>query len=211
MTKGLSPSDLDLITSRTLDHYERSAAEFWEGTRGHDVTQNYEAFLGALPQRKGLRLLDFGCGPGRDVRYFKQLGHEPIGLDGAAAFCEMARQYSGCEVWHQNFLALKLPPAHFDGIFANASLFHIPRQEMPRVFGELAAALVPGGVLFSSTIRAGGEEGWSGDRYGAYLEWDEFRTFLENAGLTPLKHYYRPPGLPLEQQHILAVVSRKSA
>lgn len=208
--KPLADPDLNVITSRTLDHYESNAASFWEGTRDHDVTQNYEAFLGALPSRAGLKVLDFGCGPGRDLAYFKGLGHEATGLEGSPAFCEMARAHSGCEVWNQNFLELKLPPAHFDGVFANASLFHVPRKELTRVLTELAASLVPGGVLFSSNPRGGGQEGWSGDRYGTYLEWDEYRTFLQSAGFTPLKHYYRPPGLPPEQQHILASVSRKN-
>ena len=207
--KPLSRADLDLITARTIDYYERNAVSFWAGTCDHDVTQNYEAFFGALPVRPGLKLLDFGCGPGRDLAYFKGLGHEAVGLEGTPAFCEMARAHSGCEVWNQNFLALQLPPAGFDGIFANASLFHVPRQELTRVLSELAEALVPGGVLFSSNPRGVGQEGWSGDRYGTYLEWDEYQTYLDSAGFAPLKHYFRPPGLPLEDQHILAVVSRK--
>ena len=208
--KTLTPAELEQITARTLGHYEGNAAAFWAGTHDHDVTQNYEAMLSVLPHRPGLKILDLGCGPGRDLKYFKGLGHEPIGLEGCPSFCEMARRHSGCEVWQQNFLELKLPAEAFDGIFANASLFHVPRQELPRVLSELAAALVPNGILFSSNPRGGNQEGWSGDRYGTYLEWDEYSQFLEGAGLTPLRHYYRPPGLPLEQQHILASVSRKN-
>ena len=206
--KVLSPGKLDEITSRTLRHYEDGAEGFWAGTRDHDVTQNYAAFLGALPKRPGLRLLDLGCGPGRDLLHFKQLGHEPTGLDGSTAFCEMARTHSGCAVWQQNLLKLALPPGLFDGVFANASLFHVPQQELSRVLGELRDALVPEGVLFSSSPRGGGE-GWSGDRYGTYLEWDAYRTHLEHAGFQPLLHYYRPDGLPRERQPWLAVVSRK--
>lgn len=206
--KKLLPQDLQTITSVTLQHYETNAARFWEGTKDHDVTQNYEALLGALPARKGLRILDLGCGPGRDLHYFKSQGHLPTGLDGSEAFCRMAESYAACPVLHQNFLALNLAPASFDGVFANASLFHVPKQELPRVLRELYAALVPGGVLFSSNPR-GGAEGWSGDRYGTYLEWEDYEPLLIGAGLEPVLHYYRPKGLPREEQPWLAVVSRK--
>jgi SAM-dependent methyltransferase len=76
--------------------------------------------------------------------------------------------HSGCEVWQQDFLKLDLPDNHFDGVFANAVLFHIPSQELPRVLLELKASLKPGGVLFSSNPRGHNEEGWSQGRYGEY-------------------------------------------
>ena len=79
---------------------------------------------------------------------FTELGHIAIGLEGAAHLAVMARAYSGCEVWQQDFLKLDLPENHFDGIFANAALFHVPSQELPRVLLELKASLKPGGVLF---------------------------------------------------------------
>ncbi len=65
----------------------------------------------------------------------------------------MARAQSGCEVFHQDFLAMNFPERRFDGVFANAALFHVPSQELPRVLGELRAALKPRGVLFSSNPR----------------------------------------------------------
>lgn len=207
MKKTLSLGDLTDITSTTLDHYESLANEFWDGTKDHDVTENYTALLEVLPERDRLRILDFGCGPGRDLMYFKSLGHEPVGLDGSITFCKMARMNSGCTVLHQNFLELELPTAAFDGVFANASLFHIPSQEIVRVLQELRMALVPDGILFSSNPR-GSSEGWSGDRYGTYMEWDEYRWILDQAGFEPLHHYYRPTGQPRVQQPWLAVVCK---
>jgi SAM-dependent methyltransferase len=121
----------------------------------------------------------------------------------------MAREHSGCEVWKQDFLALKLPANHFDGIFANASLFHVPSQELPRVLRELHATLKPQGVLFSSNPRGHNEEGWNHGRYGAYHDLEAWRAFLEAAAFSELEHYYRPPGLPVEQQPWLASVWRK--
>ena len=150
-----------------------------------------------------------GCGPGRDLKVFSELGHEAIGLEGAERFVELARDYSGCEVWQQDFLKLELPDEFFDGIFANASLFHVPSQELPRVLRELRAALKPDGVLFSSNPRGENEEGWNGERYGCYYNLETWREFVEGAGFVEVMHYYRPPGVPREQQPWLASVWRK--
>jgi SAM-dependent methyltransferase len=204
-----SQPDLGLITARTLEHYNQRAAEFWEGTRDHDVKQNIEALLRHLAGAPPLRILDLGCGPGRDLAAFRALGHEPVGLDGSPALAAMAREHSGCEVWEQDFLALQLPAGRFDGVFANASLFHVPSRELPRVLGALHATLKPGGVLFTSNPRGGNEEGWNRGRYGVYHDLAAWRGFLEAAGFAELEHYYRPPGLPLEQQPWLASVWRK--
>ncbi len=201
---------LDEIETYTLDHYEKNAEAFWVGTRDHDVSQNIEAFLQALPKEKSLDVLDFGCGPGRDVLTFKSLGHRPIGLDGSPAFCQMAREYTGCTVLHQPFLALELGNNRFDGIYANASLFHVPSQEFPKVLDVLYKALRLGGILFSSNPR-GNDEGWQGQRYGFYMEFDTHKAYLEQAGFDILEHYYRPKGKPPEQQPWLAIVSQKTA
>jgi len=202
--------DPALISAKTLEYYNECAAEFWAGTRDHDVKQNIEALLRHIRGGPSFRILDFGCGPGRDLAAFRALGHEPIGVEGSPALAAMAREHSGCEVWEQDFLALKLPSVHFDGIFANASLFHVPRQQLPRVLSELRAALKPGGVLFASNPRGNNEEGWNRGRYGAYHDLEAWRAFLEAAAFAELEYYYRPPGLPLERQPWLASVWRKS-
>ena len=201
----LDPHDLRKISQTTLAHYNDTADAFWEGTRDHDVSQNVHALLSHLGT--GLfRILDLGCGPGRDLRTFRDLGHEAVGLDGAARFVDMARNHTGCEVLHQDFLALELPAAHFDGVFANASLFHVPAQELPRVLGELRATLRPRGILFSSNPHGRNEEGWRGQRYGTYLDLEAWRAVLTSAGFVELEHYYRPAGLPRPQQPWLAMV-----
>ena len=210
MTAKLETRDLATITTATLDHYNAQPEAFWQGTRDHDVTQNIEALLEHIEGPPPFAILDLGCGPGRDLRAFRELGHDPTGLEGAARFAEMARAYSGCEVLEQNFLQLDLPAARFAGIFANASLFHVPTQELPRVLGELHAALSPRGVLFSSNPRGNDEEGWSGGRYGAYRSLDTWRRHMSAAGFTEIDHYYRPAGLPREQQRWLASVWRKA-
>jgi SAM-dependent methyltransferase len=197
------------IVERTLAHYNERADDFWEGTRAHDVSQNVAALLAQLAGEPPFTLLDFGCGPGRDLRTFAALGHTAIGLDGAARFAAMARAHSGCEVWQQDFLRLDLPAARFDGVFANASLFHVPSRELPRVLRELRAALKPGGILFSSNPHGRDEEGWSRGRYGVYHDPATWRAYGTAAGFVEITHYFRPPGLPREQQPWLATLWRK--
>jgi SAM-dependent methyltransferase len=209
--KPLEPNAVRKISARTLAYYEHRAEEFSAGTRNHDVSQNIAALLRHIEGEPPFTILDFGCGPGRDLKSILALGHSAIGLDGAAAFADIARADTGCEIWQQDFLALDLPSERFDGIFANASLFHVPSQELPRVLRQLRDALKPAGVLFSSNPHGENDEGWNGERYGAYHDLDTWRRYLAQAGFTELEHYYRPTGLPRAQQPWLASVWRKSS
>jgi SAM-dependent methyltransferase len=204
----LPPDPLQQISAETLAHYERDAEAFWQGTQHHDVSQNRAAFLAQIDAPPPLSLLDFGCGPGRDLRYFASLGHEAVGLDGCARFCEMARAHSGCEVLHQDFLRLSLERARYHGIFANASLFHVPSQALAGVLGQLRDSLKARGVLFSSNPHGHNEEGWSGGRYACFHDLATWRRHLEAAGFLELAHYYRPEHKPRPQQPWLATVWR---
>jgi SAM-dependent methyltransferase len=206
----LGASELDAVTRRTLAYYERNAESFRRGTQHHDVAQNIAALLRHIEGRPPFTILDFGCGPGRDLKAFAELGHVAVGLDGAASFVAMARSHSGCEVLHQDFLALDLPAGRFDGVFANAALFHVPARELPRVLRQLRAALKPRGVLFSSNPRGNNEEGWNEERYGAWWDLETWRRHVTEAGFAELEHYYRPQGLPREQQPWLATVWRSA-
>jgi SAM-dependent methyltransferase len=204
----LDQDELKAISGRTLRHYDHNAQQFWEATQDHDVSQNIEALLQYIEGPKPFTILDFGCGPGRDLKKFTELGHVAIGLDGSSKFAAIAGTLE-FEVWEQNFLQLNLPNERFDGIFANASLFHIPCQELPRVLKELKATLKPRGVLFSSNPRGSNQEGWSDDRYGAFHDLEAWRKYATGAGFAELTHYYRPAGLPRHEQPWLASVWRK--
>ncbi|MES2756845.1 MAG: class I SAM-dependent methyltransferase [Pseudomonadota bacterium] len=201
--------DIDDITRRTLDYYDGNARQFFDGTIDHDVSQNIAALLGAIEAAPPFTILDLGCGPGRDLKTFSAMGHRAIGVDGSAQFVEMARAYSGCEVWQQDFVHLDLPAEMFDGIFANAVLFHVPSRVLPKVLDDLYGALKPGAVLFSSNPRGHNEEGWNGPRYGSYYDYDTWAQFMTAAKFSPVHHYYRPPNLPRDQQPWLASVWRK--
>lgn len=207
----LSSSDLEMISTVTLEHYNQRADEFREGTSDHDVSQNVAALLRHIESAPPFTILDFGCGPGRDLKTFAELGHVPIGLEGAARFVEMARTDTGCEVWQQDFLTLDLPEARFDGVFANASLFHVPSERLPSVLRQLFETLKPGGALFSSNPRGDNEEGWNRGRYGRYHDLAAWRGWMTSAGFVELEHYYRPAGLPRAQQPWLASVWRRPA
>jgi len=208
-TRWYDAEQLRRISEVTIAHYDRLAEAYWNGTRDHDVTQNYAALLDAIEGDPPYSILDLGCGPGRDLRYFRSLGHDVVGLDGSTEFVAMARSYSECEVLQQDFLAMELLESRFDGIFANASLFHVPSQELPRVLAELSKTLRSRGVLFCSNPRGNNEEGLSGDRYSCFFDQVTWHDYVTAAGFFQVRHYYRPPGLPRHKQWWLSTVWRK--
>ncbi len=194
------------LGAATIAYYDRFARAFWDGTRHYDVSQNYAAFLNAIEGDPPYSILDLGC----DLSHFRSLGHEAVGLDGSQQIAAMARSHSRCEVLHQDLLTMRLPDGCFDGIFANASLFHVPSQELPRVLLELHKTLKPRGVQFTSNPRGNNEEGFSDGRYACFFDLDTWRDYMISAGFAGLDHYYRPPGLPRERQPWLATVWRKA-
>lgn len=194
--------------TRTIQHYEDNHERFWEGTKDHDVSQNIEALLKHIKAHPPYRILDFGCGPGRDLKQFKELGHEPYGLDGCENFVQMAKAHSGRPVFHQNFLELELQDNFFDGIFANASLFHIPKARLGEIFTKLNKSLKTQGVLFSSNPRGNGES-FDGTRFANYMEVEEYAAIAAGSGFELIHHYYRPQGQPIEKCPWLACIFSK--
>lgn len=198
-----------LISQKTIAHYDQNALSYYEGTKDHDVSQNIDALLRAIKTEPPFHILDFGCGPGRDLQTFTKLGHVAIGLEGSQQAAQIARTKSGCEILVQDFFNLSLPDNTFDGIFANASLFHIPNKLLPKVLSNLWACLKPNGILFSSNPRGDNEESWYGDRFASYHDLATWRSFMTHAQFTEIEHFYRPSRLPIEQQPWLASVWKK--
>jgi len=195
---SLSPEDLRHIVARTVGRCGTQAQTYWQGTRNQDVSQNVQAFLTALRGAPPLGLLDQRCGPGRDLRKFTAMGHRNVGLEGSSHMAALDGSHNSlCEVLEQSLLALELPSGYFDGVFANAVRVHVPFQE-PAV-----------GVLFSSTPRGSGPEGWNGDRYGAFHGRSTWHRHLPAAGFDAVTHFYRPPGVPIERQPWPASMWRK--
>jgi SAM-dependent methyltransferase len=197
------------ISQKNIAHYDQNAISYHEGTIDHDVSQNINALINAINSEHPLHILDFGCGPGRDLLTFQKLGHVAIGLEGSSRAAQLARVNSGCEVLVQDFLNLHLPKDYFDGIFAHASLFHVPNQHLPKVLYDLWLSLKPNGILFSSNPRGNNEEQWIGDRFGSYHDLDGWRSFMAKTDFIEIEHYYRPSGLSFEKQPWLASVWRK--
>ena len=207
--RPLTAQEVDHHCRRTIDHYQQSASAFRTGTADHDVKQNIESLIKHIRGRAPFRILDLGCGPGRDLAAFVDLGHQPVGLDGCEAFVHMANQLTGCPVWHQSFDCLELPTDSFDGIFANASLFHVPSQILDQVLRQLNRCLKADGVLFASNPRGPDIERDEDERYATFLSLATWQAFVQEAGFSELEHYYRPAGKPRDQQPWLASVWRK--
>ena len=210
MSNPQNPQDqFSVISQRNIAHYDQNAVSYDEGTQSHDVSQNINALLRAIKTEPPFHILDFGCGPGRDLQTLTKLGHIAVGLEGSQQAAQIARTKSACEVLVQDFFNLKLPESTFDGVFANASLFHIPNKLLPKVLSELWTCLKPNGILFSSNPRGNNEESRYGDRFGSYHDLEGWRSFMTNANFIEVEHYYRPSGLPFEYQPWLASVWRK--
>lgn len=216
----LPPLDPELLraSAETIADYAAVAEGYAAGNADHDVSQNINALLRAFSGRPApLDILDVCCAGGRDLATFKRMGHRAIGLDGVSAFCEMARAATGCEVWQQDLQQLSLPPAAFDGIFANACLFHVPSASLPRMLRELNSALREGGALFVSNAHGFGEdkEGWTSGRtpstrsYVCWLSEETWNRHCREAGFELIESFYRPPNRPRSQQPFLATVWRK--
>ena len=213
--------DEQLTASKaTIADYAAVADAYAEGNMDHDVSQNIDALLRPLQERGSpLDILDVCCASGRDLVTFTKMGHRAVGLDGVPRFCELSRALSGCEVWEQDLCALDLPAARFDGVFANACLFHIPSSALPSALAQLRGTLKDGGVLFVSNAHGFGQdkEGWTDGRtagtrsYVTWLSEESWVAACEHAGFSLLEKFYRPPGRPRERQPFLATVWRKAA
>jgi SAM-dependent methyltransferase len=202
----------------TIEDYAAVADGYAAGNMSHDVSQNIDALLRPLSEiDRPLDILDLCCASGRDLVTFTKLGHRAVGIDGVPAFCAMSRSLSGCEVWEQDLSSLDLPVARFDGIFANACLFHLPSAALPGALKTLHKALRSGGILFVSNAHGFGEdkEGWTRGRTqgtSSYVCWLSEKSWVEictAAGFELLERFYRPPGKPRNQQPFLATVWRR--
>lgn len=146
----------------TLTYYEGHADEFARDTLGADVSALYAPFLALVPA--GGRILDAGCGAGRDAAAFGRMGYRVSAFDASPALARIAARVSGVPVAVLRFQDLDAAP-EFDGVWACASLLHLRRAEIPGAVSRLAAALVPGGVLYASFKRGGG----AGERGGRHF------------------------------------------
>jgi SAM-dependent methyltransferase len=160
---------------QTISYYEANAQRFFENTRDVYMGSVYESFLPLLPP--GAHILDAGCGSGRDSRAFLERGFEITALDASETMVELASQHIGRPVLHMSFDQVQFR-ARFDGVWACASLLHVPRHDLPKVLERLGEALRPGGVMYSSFKYGKAEVIRNGRLFSDYNE-VSFRRLLE--------------------------------
>ena len=130
--------------SQTLNYYDENAAAFIKGTAAADISSTRECFAKLLPPRA--RILDFGCGSGRDTKAFLELGFQVDATDGSAEICRQASSFTGIDVQHMLFQSLDAVDT-YDGIWACASILHLPKAELTGVLHKICRALKPGGIF----------------------------------------------------------------
>lgn len=162
---------------RTISYYDENAATFCEGTRNADMSETRGRFLQYL--KPNALILDAGCGSGRDSKFFMESGYRVVALDGSKEMCRQASAYLGQEVQCRRFEEIDERNV-YDGIWACASLLHVPHELLPKVIARLIVALVDGGVLYAS-FKYGEEEREAGGRYFTDLREEGWKKVLEEA------------------------------
>ena len=135
------------MKNNSVKYYDDNAESFFESTVNADMSRQYQAFLREVPKEG--RILDFGCGTGRDSRYFLQQGYKVTAIDGSQKMCKMASEYIGQTVIPMLFTEMDYSE-EFDGIWACASLLHVWKNEMSDVIRKLYQALKLNGTLYVS-------------------------------------------------------------
>ena len=164
------------LHNKTLDYYNKNATEFITSTVTVDFTQTQDHFLKLLIPESFI--LDFGCGSGRDTKYFFSKGYRVDAIDGSEKLVEAASNYTGIEVRRMLFQELN-ECSKYDGIWACSSILHLSKEELVGVFGRMSAALKPEGIVYTS-FKYGEFEGWRNGRYFTDFTEETFAEFVKN-------------------------------
>ncbi len=162
----------------TMDYYNTNANEYSALTMNSDMSQSRQRFLSYLPS--GARILDAGCGSGRDAKAFMEHGYMVTALDGSVAMCQVAEKFIGQPVLHMDFEQIEFEE-EFQGIWACASLLHVPKADMERILNKLRQALVPDGVIYASFKYGEGERTVDG-RFFNYYDDNSLSVQFESCG-----------------------------
>lgn len=160
---------------KTIEYYNQNADMFAQGTRLVDFTIVQERFRKMLPV--GSRILDFGCGSGRDTKYFLEKGYQVAATDGSAELCRLAGSFTGIRVKEMLFQELD-EIGVYDGIWACSSILHLPKQELLPVIRKMCDALKDNGVIYTS-FKYGDFEGERNGRYFTDFTEDTFDKFIK--------------------------------
>lgn len=160
----------------TLKYYNQNAAQFIKNTVSVDFTTTQTRFLSRLPA--AARILDFGCGSGRDTKAFLEQGYQVDAIDGSSELCKLASEYTGIQVRHMYFQDLSAI-SEYDGIWACSSILHLTREELSKVMRKLITALKPNGIIYTS-FKYGTFEGERNGRYFIDMTEETFADFIRD-------------------------------
>lgn len=160
----------------TIKYYDENATTFFENTKDADMRKVYELFLKYLPS--GARILDLGCGSGRDTKSFLQAGFDVVAVDGSIEMVKLSTEYTGRQTLHLTFDEMNFKE-EFDGVWACASLLHVPRNCIDSVLKKIYFALKKGGIFYSSYKYGNKEEMKNGRFFNSYDE-QAFRKLIKN-------------------------------
>ncbi len=163
------------MNNNTLSYYNRNAVSFVESTQLVQMTEAWMRFTSRLPSKAVL--LDFGCGSGRDTKYFLEKGYSVEAIDGSSVLCEIASAYTGIHVEQKIFQEWKSKPK-YDGIWACSSILHLKRNELQEVISNIKEALLPKGVFYTS-FKYGEFEGERNGRYFIDFTAQSFDNFIK--------------------------------
>ncbi|UCH26306.1 MAG: class I SAM-dependent methyltransferase [Trueperaceae bacterium] len=183
----------------TLGFYEENAQDFFDRTFDLDLSHLYSPFLERLP--KGAHILDAGCGSGRDSKAFLDKGYRVTGMDATEAMVELSRRVTGLPIVHQSFQEMSWEEA-FDGIWASATLLHVPKSEMPSVFRRFERALKPGGIWYLSFKHGDGEREKDGRHFSDYTDAGLLELLEGFPGLRAITTWQTPSVDPNRQEQI---------
>ncbi len=158
----------------TLDYYNKNAKLYFEQTVEGNLEENYNAFLSEIPENS--YILDFGCGSGRDCKYFIDKGYKVKAIDGSIEMCKLASKYIKQDVQCMKFEELN-DENTYDGIWACASILHIPKETLPEILNKMITALKNGGIIYTSFKKGEGykiEEG----KYYNFLTREELEHII---------------------------------
>lgn len=171
--------------NKTLDYYNQHADAFVQGTVSVDFKETQDKFLGAL---HGKKVLDFGCGSGRDTKYFLDVGLDVTAIDGSEKLCKSASEYTGIQVRQMLFQDLD-EVNQYDGIWACSSILHLPKEELKGVLSQMIEALVPNGVIYTS-FKYGTFEGERNGRFFTDFTIETFQDFIQGMDYIAIEEYW---------------------
>ena len=160
---------------KTIEYYNAHADAFAQSTASLDFHEVQDRFLARMP--KGARILDFGCGAGRDSKYFAEKGFEVVAVDGSEELCRVAKQIAGITVKQMLFTELDETES-YDGIWACASILHLRMEELQDVFQKMIRATRWGGFIYAS-FKYGTREEYRGERYFLDFTEEKFADFVK--------------------------------